>query len=87
MSNSSIRPLDRTLSSATTPDLREPGSDDNEEVLRISQRSRITRSSPLDCLMSTGHFLGVLTLCRDAVGIFYTPSRLRLPLYTPEISC
>ena len=35
MSNSSIWPIDRTLSSATTPDKSEPGSDGNEGVLHI----------------------------------------------------
>ena len=37
MSNSSIWPIDRTLSSATTQGLRGPGSNGNEGVLRIPQ--------------------------------------------------
>ena len=32
---SSIRPIDRTLSGGSNPDQREPGSDGNEDVLRI----------------------------------------------------
>ena len=36
MLNSSIWPIDRTLSTATTPGLSESGSDGNEEVLKES---------------------------------------------------
>ena len=42
MSNSSIWPIARTLSGATTPGQSESGSDANKEVLRIPQRSSIT---------------------------------------------
>ena len=53
MSNSSIQPIDRTLSGATTPG---PGNDGNEGVLCIPQNSSITGASPLGCLMSyLGH--------------------------------
>ena len=52
MLNSSIQPLDRTVSGAITPDQSVPGSDGNEEVLCIPQSSRITGTSPSDCLMS-----------------------------------
>ena len=52
VSNSSIWSIDRTLSSATTQDQREPGSDDNEKVLYISQSTRITGASLSDCLVS-----------------------------------
>ena len=48
----SIWPIDRALSSATTPNQNGPGSDGNEGVLRISQSSSITGASPSDCLMS-----------------------------------
>ena len=37
LSNGSIWPVDRTLSGTTTPGLTAPGSDGNEEVLRIPQ--------------------------------------------------
>ena len=38
----SIRPIDRALSRATTPGQSGPGSDSNEEVLRIPQSSSVT---------------------------------------------
>ena len=58
MSNSSIWPIDRTLSGATTPGQSGPGSDGNEGVLRISQSSSIAGTSPSDCLVSyPGHSL------------------------------
>ena len=54
-----IWPIDKALSSATTPGQSVPGSVDNEGVLRIHQRSSITRASPADCLVSyPGHLLG-----------------------------
>ena len=49
---SSIWPIDRTLSGATTPGQSGPGSNGNEEVLRISQNSNITVTSALYCLVS-----------------------------------
>ena len=61
-----------------TPGHSGTGSNDNDGVLHILQIYSITGVSPLDCSVSyLGHSLaGVLTLCRDAVGVFYTPSRL-----------
>ena len=59
---SSILPIDKTLSGATTPGQSEPGSDDIEGVLRIPQSSNITGASPSDCLMSyPGQSLGSFT--------------------------
>ena len=56
MSNSSIWPIDRTLSGATTPGQSGPGSNGNEEVLRIPQSFSITGATPSDFLVSyTGH--------------------------------
>ena len=53
---SSIWPIDRTLSGATTPSQRGTGSDDNKGD---PQYSRITGKSPSDCLVSnSGHSLG-----------------------------
>ena len=52
MSNSSIWPIDRTLSGATILGQSELGNDGNDEVLRITQSSSITEASPSDCLMS-----------------------------------
>ena len=60
MSNSSIWPIDRTLSGATTSDQSGPESDGNEGVFCIPQTSNITGASPSDYLMSyPGH-----SLCR-----------------------
>ena len=59
MSNSSIWPINSTLSGATTPGQSRPGSNGNERVLCIPQSSSITEASPSDCLMSyLGHLLG-----------------------------
>ena len=56
---SSIWPIDRTLSGATTLGQSGPESDGNEEVLYIPQSSSITGASPPDCLVSyPGHSLG-----------------------------
>ena len=53
---SSIYPIDRALSGATTPGQSGPGSDGNEGVLRVLQSSSITGTSPSDCLVSNpGH--------------------------------
>ena len=58
MQFSSIWPIDRTLSGATTPGLSGPGSDGNEGVLHIPQASRIIGTSPSDCFVSyPGHSL------------------------------
>ena len=74
----SIWPIDMTRSGATTPGQSEPGSDGNEEVLHIPQISSITEVSAWDCLVSYPRYLlgDVLPLCRDAVGIFYSPNQL-----------
>ena len=50
--------IDRTLSNATTPAHSGSGSNGNEGILRIPQRSSITGTSPWDCLVSyLGHSL------------------------------
>ena len=49
---SSIWPIDRTLSDATTPGQCRPGNIGNEGVLHIPQSSSITGTSPSDCLVS-----------------------------------
>ena len=57
MSNSSVWPIDRTLSGATTPGQSGPGSNGNEEILRILQNC-VTETSPSDCLVPyPGHSL------------------------------
>ena len=56
-----------------------PWSDGNEGVLRIPKSSSITGTSPSDCLVSyPGYSLvgDILPLCREAVDVFYSPSRL-----------
>ena len=56
---SSIWPIERTLSGATTPGKSGPWSDGNERILRIPKSSNITEASPSDCLVSyPGHLLG-----------------------------
>ena len=72
-----FNPLIGSLSGATTLGQSGPGSDGNKGVLRISQSSSIAVTSPSDCLVSyPGYLLGVLPLCREAVGVFYSPSRV-----------
>ena len=56
---SSIWPIDRTLSDAISPGQSGPGSDGNERVLCILQRSSITGVSLSDFFMSyPGHSFG-----------------------------
>ena len=78
MQFSSVWLLDRTLSGVTTPGQRGLGNDGNEGVRNIPQSSSIIGTSPSDCLvLYPGHSLvGVLLLCREAVGVFYSPSEL-----------
>ena len=73
MSNSFIWPIDKTLSSATTLGQSGPGNNANEGIFCFPQSSSISEASPSDCLMS---YPKVLTLCKDAAGIFYSPSQL-----------
>ena len=55
----SIWPIDKTLSSATTPGQSRHGSDGNEWVLCITQNSSITGTLPSDCFVSyEGHSAG-----------------------------
>ena len=51
MSNSSIWPIDRTLSGATIPGQSGPGSDSNEGVFHITQSSSISGALRSDCLV------------------------------------
>ena len=76
MSNSSNYHIDRTLTGATTPSQCGLANDSNEEVLRFPRSSRILVIR-LFCVISKVHVVvGVLSLCRDAVGVFYSPSQL-----------
>ena len=55
---SSIWPIDRTLSGATTPEQSGPRRDGNNEVLRIPQSSNMSGASPSGCFVSfAGHSL------------------------------
>ena len=70
---SSIWPIDRTLSSATTPGQSGPGSNGNEGVLRIPQISSITGTSPSDGLMSyPGHSLGEFYPSAEKQSVYST---------------
>ena len=51
MSNSSIWPIDMTISGATTLGQSGPGSDGNEGVLLIPQSFSFTEASPSDSLV------------------------------------
>ena len=71
---SSIWPIDRILSGATTPNQSGPGSDDNNGVLCIPQSSSITGTSPSDCLVSyPGHSLGESYLSAERQSV-YSPT-------------
>ena len=52
MQFTSIQPIERTLSGATTPGHNGSESNGNKGVLHISQSSSITEASPSDCLVS-----------------------------------
>ena len=75
---SSIQPIDRALSSATTPAQSGPESNGSEGVLRIPQSLSITGTSQSVCLVSYPvHSLGGgLFLCKGALGVLHSPSRL-----------
>ena len=70
MSKSSIWPIDRILSGATTPGLSGSGSNGNERVLHIPQNLR-TEASPSDGLMSyQEHSLGESYLSTDMQSVY-----------------
>ena len=85
MSNSSIWPIDKTLSGATTLGESRPGSNSNEGIFCIPQSCK-ARASPSDCLMLYIWGQGVLPFCIDAVGIFYSPSQLGYSLFWHPLS-
>ena len=68
MSNSSIWPIDMTLSGATTPGQSGSGNDGNEGVFHISQNSCIIGASLSDCLVS------YLTLV-EGVGSYFSAEK------------
>ena len=65
-----IWPIDRTLLDATTPGQSGPG---KEGVLHIPQSS--SNLTIWSCHIQEFR-CGVLPLCKDAVGVFYSPSWL-----------
>ena len=72
----SIRPMDRTLSGATTPGQSGLGSNGNEEVLHIPQISKAV-ALPSDGLMSYPCGVEwVRVRVRDAVGLLFSPSKM-----------
>ena len=59
MSYSSISPIDRMLSGATSPSQSGPGTNGNEGILHIPKSSK-AKASPSDAFLSfPGHLLGV----------------------------
>ena len=75
LSNSSVRPIDRILSVATTSGQSGPGSYGYEEALRIPQRSSNTGTSPSDCLVSyTGHSFGRCYSSAEVQSVYFTVS-------------
>ena len=66
-----------SLNGVTTPSQSGPGSNGSWGVLHIPQSSSITGTSPLDCLVSYQDTCwvggGILSLSREAVGVFYSP--------------
>ena len=71
---SSIWSIDRTLSGATTLGQSWAVGDSYEGVFRFPQSSIITGTSP--CVSHQNTRWGLLPICRCAVGVFYSPSRL-----------
>ena len=75
MLNSSVWPIDRTLSGAITPGLNGPRSNCNIGVLPILQNSSITGASPSDCLVShPEHFLGEFYPFAEMQSVYSTVS-------------
>ena len=76
--NSSIRPMDGTLTGTTTPGQSGHRSNDNKGALHILQDWSLTIRCSL--VSYPRHSVGgekvFLPLCRDAVSIFYSPSQL-----------
>ena len=71
-------PIDRTLSGATTPGQSGHGSEGHKWILRIPQSLTLhywSLTVRLFSVISRTLFGGVLLLCSEAVGVFFSPSR------------
>ena len=75
MSNSSIWPVDRTLSAGTSLGKTEPGGEGIERAFHIPESSSIIRFL-VSYLGNT--LVGVFPLWSDTAGVFYSPTRLGL---------
>ena len=66
------------LSGATTPGQSGSGSNGSEGVFRIPTAHGLEPHHQMQCSVLSKTLVGedVLPLCRDAVGVFYTPNRL-----------
>ncbi len=89
MSNSSIWPIDRTLSGTTILDQSRPGSDGNKEVLSILQSSSISGASPSNCLvLYPGHSLGESYPIAEMQSVYSTaPASLQSCFLTHAYVC
>ena len=77
---SSIWPIDRTLSSATTPGQSGRGSDSNEGVFCIPRSSSINGTSLWDCLVSYPGLLFMVAQSGGGCRIHWMRSTPSLPL-------
>ena len=74
-----VWPIYRTLSSATIPVQSGPWSNGNERSTSHSPNLQDwSLTIRLFCVISRTLEVEVLLLCRDTVGVFYSPSRLGL---------
>ena len=73
MQFSSIWPIDRTLSGATTQGQSGPGSNGSEGLLSIPQSASITGTSPSGCLvLYPGHLLEESYLSAEIQSVYST---------------
>ena len=66
-----IWPIDRTKWGKTTPS--GPGSNGNEELFNIPQSSNAGALTSDSIMLYKDTRCEVLSLCRDAIGVFYSP--------------
>ena len=75
--NRSIWPIDVTQIGTTTPGQSGPGNNGYEGVLYIPQNSLLELDHQMQfSVISRTLVRGILLLCKDAIGIFYSPIRL-----------